>query len=93
MMPADFSLADELHFLAIQCTAQADSNQRHEDRAFIHRLVAVLWSITGCQVRGFVAQLIADAAVEGACLACIIRQAGVDLEHCAALITNAGRAA
>lgn len=89
----EFPLADEFHFLALQCEGQANGPHRASDRGFLERLVASLFEITGEFSLRFSSQLIAEASAEQASLPVILRQAGAILRLIATRLDQEGRAA
>lgn len=62
MSEPEFSIAEELRFLAAQCDAQVASTHRDQDREFIRTLAGSLYRVGGCGLLDLISRMIADAA-------------------------------
>jgi hypothetical protein len=74
-----FTLAEELRFLGIQCTAQARGDHRDQDREFITTLIARIFEFAPNLSLIFARLLLPAAELPGAHLSALILTAGRDL--------------
>lgn len=80
MTGENFTLADELRFLGLQCEAQARGDHRDEDRVFLHTLIARLFEIAPNLSLIYARLLLPAADSEITSLRGLIARAGRDFD-------------